>query len=314
MPTGLNAQIGYAVEVTPGTFVTPTKFLEFVPPLGLRQMPTQMKSNAIRANRVLPHAFAVGPSSVEGPVRHELVAESIGTLLRGMIEGTAVTTGAGPYTHTYDFSTEPASMSAQVGLPSSASVHPMSYAGLRVQRWRINVAPGDVFATLEIDWIGKSADIDGTPALASATYPTFTRFTFAHATFTLAGSEVCVDNISLEGTTGYASEHKICTTDAGTPTLFRADKPSVTGSVVTDLAGLTQLGRLVAGTQTALVVAFNAGASAQLTFTGNVFYTGEAPQIQNAGKVKETVAFEFLSATSDAAALTVTLINSDSTP
>jgi hypothetical protein len=313
MPTGLNAQIGYAVEVTPGTFVTPARFLEFVPPLGIRPVPTQRKSNAIRANRTMAHAMAVGPSTVEGPVRHELVAESLGTLLKAMVEATPVTTGSNPYTHVFDWSTDMASISAQVGLPSTASVHPMSYAGLRVQRWRLNVAPGDVFPTLDIDWIGKSADIDGTPALSTATYATFTRFAFTHATFTIAGSEVCVDNISLEGTTGYSSEHKICSTDAGTPTLFRADKASVTGSVVTDLVGLTQLGRLIAGTNTALTVVFNAGASAQLTFAGNVFYTGEAATIQNPGKTKETVAFEFLSGTSDAAALTVTLINSDAT-
>lgn len=312
MPTGLNAQIGYAVEVTPGTFLAPTRFLEFVPPLGLRPMPTQRKSNGIRANRVLAHAFAVGTSTVEGPVRHELVAENLGTILRAAVEATPVTSGAGPYTHVFDFSTDVASISAQVGLPSSSAIHPMSYAGLRVQRWRLNVAPGDVFPTLDIDWIGKSADVDGVPTLTAATYPTFTRFTFAHATFTIAGSEVCVDNIALEGSTGYAMEHKICSTDAGTPNLFRADKPVITGSVVADLANLTQLNRLIAGTQTALTVVFNAGASAQLTFSGNVYYTGEASTIQNPGKVKETVGFEFLSGTSDAAALTVTLINSDS--
>lgn len=314
MATGLNAQIGYAIESTPGTFVAPTKFLEFVPPLGLRQMPTQKKSNGIRANRILGHAFGVGPYTVEGPVTHELVAENLGTLLKGMIEATPVTTGAGPYTHVFDYSTEIASLSGQVGLPSSAAIHPMSYAGLRVRRWTIDVSPGDVFATLGLEFIGKTLDDDGTPALTAATYPTFTRFVFTHAMFQIAGAEVCVDNIHLEGTTGWDGEHKICSADAGSQALFRADKATVTGSVVTDLAGLTQWGRLKAGTQTALSVAFNAGASAQLTFSGNVYYTGEPPTIQSAGKTKETVAFEFLSGTSDAAALTATLINSDSTP
>lgn len=314
MSTGINAQIGYAVEVTPGTFVAPTRFLEFVPPLGLRPVPTQKKSAGIRANRVMPHAVANGPYTIGGPVKHELIAESIGTLLKAMIEGTPVTTGAGPYTHVFDGSTDLASISAQVGLPSLASVHPMSYSGLRATRWRIDVSPGDVYATLEVEWDGKLLDYDGTPALSAATYPTMTRFLFTNATFNIAAAEVCVDNIHLEGTTGYAHEHKVCSTDAGSPNLFRADKAMVTGSVVTDLANLTQFGRLMTGAQTALSVVFNAGASAQLTLAGNVYYTGDASTIQGPGKTKETVAFEFLSGTSDAAAFTATLINTDSTP
>ena len=312
MATGINSQIGYAIEVTPGTFVTPARFLEFVPPLGLKVNPTQKKSMGVRANRVLGHAVGVGPYTVEGPVTHELVAESIGTLLKGMIEATPVTSGAGPYTHVFDFSTEIASLSGQVGLPSTTAVHPMSYSGLRVRRWTIDVSPGDVFARLGLEFIGYKADIDGTPALTAATYATFTRFVFTHATFTLAGAEVCVDNIHLEGSTGWDGEHKICAADAGAQSLFRADKAAVTGNVVTDLAGLTQLNRLINGTQTALVVAFNAGASAQLTFSGNVYYTGEPPTVQSVGKTKETVGFEFIHGTADASALTVTLINSDS--
>jgi len=314
MSTGLNAQIGYAVEATPGTYETVTKFFEFVPPLGLRKITTHTKSRAIRANRILPHAIDLGTYTVEGPVTHELTAETTGILLKAMIEATPVTAGTNPYTHTYDFSTEVASISAQTGLPATAAVHPIGFVGLRCRQWTVTVRPGDTYATLTLDWIGKTVDTDGTPALASASYATFTRFLFTHATVTVAGSEVCVDNFTLTGTTGWGMEHKVCSTDAGAAALFRESKATVTGSFVTDLANLTQLGRLHAGTQAAVVIGFSAGASAALTFTMNAEFVGEMPIIEGEGKTKETVNFEAIHATADASACTAVLTNTDSTP
>jgi hypothetical protein len=312
MPTGTAAQIGYAVESTAGTFVTPTDFFEFVPPLGLVKRQEYVKSRGIRANRVMPHAVTLGKSNIEGPVTHELVAEGIGILLRAMIEGTPTTTGSGPYTHVFDHSTDLASISAQTALPSTSAVHPMSYAGLRVRQWTINVNPGDVYPTLTIEWIGKSLDADGTPSLTSASYASFTRFTFLNATFSIAGSEVCVDNITITGQTGFDMEHKICSTDAGTPNLFRGARAMVTGSAQMDLADLTQFNRYLNGTQAALSLALNAGASAQLTLAGNVFFPEGQAVVSDEGKTKQPIGFEFLSGTNDASALTVTLINGDS--
>jgi len=312
MPTGTAAQIGYSTEVTPGTFVTPTRFLEFVPPLGLVKRQEYVKSRGIRAGRVMPHAVTLGKSNIEGPVTHELTAESIGILLRALIEGTPVTTGAGPYTHVFDHSTDLASISAQTNLPSTSANHPMSYSGLRARSWTLNITPGDVFPTLTIEWIGKTLDADGTPSLTAATYASFTRFTFLNATFTIAGGEVCVDGLTLTGTTGYDMEHKICSTDAGTPNLFRASRASVTGTAQADMADLTQFNRFANGTQTALTVVLNAGVAAQLTFSGNVFYPEGQAIVADEGKTKQPIAFEFLSGPNDASALTVTLINGDS--
>lgn len=312
MPTGTSAQVGYAVESTAGTFVTPTDFFEFVPPLGLLKRQEYVKSRAIRAGRIMPHAKALGRSWVEGTITHELVVENLGSLLRATIEGTAGTTGTNPYTHVFDHSTDLASMSIQTALPSTSAVHPMSYAGCRARGWTLACTPGDVFPTFAIDWIGKSLDHDGTPALTSATYPSFTRFTFTQATFSVAGSEVCIDGITLNGTTGYDMEHKICSTDAGTPNLFRGSRAMVTGTATADMADTTQLVRYLAGTEASLSLVFNAGASAQLTFAGNVYFPEGQGVVANEGKTKQPIGFEFLSGTSDAAALTVTLVNADS--
>jgi hypothetical protein len=78
------------------------------------------------------------------------------------------------------------------------------------------------------------------------------------------------------------------------------------------MADLTQFNRFANGTQTALTVVLNAGAAAQLTFSGNVFYPEGQAIVADEGKTKQPIAFEFLSGTNDASALTVTLINGDS--
>lgn len=315
MSIGLDTQIGYAIENPAGTFTTVTRFFGVVPPLGLREVPTYQPSRAIFAGRRIATPSALGPSRVEGPVTHELTAESTGLLLRAMLEGTPATTGAGPYTHTYDLSTEISSVSAQVGLPSTAAVHPVAYAGLRCREWTITVSPGDVFAYLTLDWIGGAlADYDGTPSLATASFGTLTPLLFSHATLEVASGEIEVDNITLTGTTGWEMEHKISSTSPRAPRTFRANRHVIGGSFVNDFSGTTQLGRHLAGTTASVEVVFAASTSKSLTFTMTCEFPGEMPTVQNEGKTKETVAFNAVHASSDASAFTAELINSDATP
>lgn len=313
---GLDGQIGYGIETTPGTPVTVTRFLPFVPPLGLREVPNYAPSRAIGASRRTSRPSALGPSNINGPVTHEFYAEGTGLLLQAILDGTPATTGSDPYTHTYDFGAEIKSVSAQVGLPSLAATHPVSYAGLRARQWTLTVRPGDVYAYLTIDWIGGAlADTDGTPSLASASFPaTLTPLLFSHGATTLAGSAIDIDSITITGTTGWTSEPKISATSPRAPRVFRGGRDLIGGSFVYDMANMTHLGRHLAGTQAALVFALTAAAGKSCTFTMNCEFPGDMPTIQNEGKTKETVRFNCVHASSDASALTVALVNSDSAP
>jgi hypothetical protein len=314
MANGLDTTIGYAVEVTDGTFVTPTDWLEVLPPLGLRKQQNYEVSRGLRGGRRLKTGKVLGAHWIEGPVTHELVAESIGILFRAMIDATPATTGAGPYQHVYTFSTtDPASLSIQEGLPSTSAIHPISYAGMRVRSWTIRCDPGSVFPTLTIEWIGKSADTDGTPTITTATYPTFTRFSFIHGAFSLAASPLCIDSFEITCDMGLTNAPRICAADAGGPNLTYQTRPSITGTAITDFTDMTQLNRYLAGTEAAVSMTFNAGASAILTLAGNAMFPGEFPRVENEGTVKIPIPFEFLSSTSDAAAFTATLTNSDAT-
>jgi hypothetical protein len=76
---------------------------------------------------------------------------------------------------------------------------------------------------------------------------------------------------------------------------------------------LTALNRFINGTEAALVLTFNAGASAQTTFTMNVRFDGEDPDL-GAELLEQPLSFKAVSSTSDAAALTVAVVNADATP
>jgi hypothetical protein len=314
MANGLDTSIGYAVEVTDGTFVTPTDWFEVLPPLGIGKRQNYHTSRGLRSGRRLKTGKVLGAHWIDGPIGHELVAEGIGILFRGMIDPTPATTGAGPYQHVFTFSTtDPATLSIQEGLPSLTAVHPISYAGCRVSKWTIRCNPGSVFPELILEFLGKSADVDGTPSLTTPTYPTFTRFSFIHGVPLLAGSALCADSFEITCDMGLTNQPRICAADAGGPNLLYQTKPTITGSFTTDMADMTQLNRHLNGTEAAVSMSFNAGASAILTLAGNAMFTGEFPRVENEGYTKQGIPFEFMSGTSDAAAFTATLTNTDAT-
>ena len=305
MSTGLNAQIGYNVESTPGTYTTVDTFFEFVPPLGLTKTVNRVKSNGIRANRVMSHEITDGPWSIGGPVTHELVAESTGLLMEATIDGDPATTGDGPYAHVFQMG-DVNSICAQVGLPSTSAVHPVQFAGMKAAGWSLTNDANGVHPLFTVDWLATTIDYDGTPSLATASYASFTRFAFTQAVLSVASTAVCMDSFSLAGTTGYVQEFRNCG-----PVNFRNDKPTVQGSAVVDLANLAQWGRLDADTEAAVSITYTSG-TASLVFAGNVAFMGSLATVQDTGKTKETVEFEFTSITSDAAAFTATLTNADS--
>ncbi len=307
MAIGLDSQIGYAVEGTPGTYETVTRFLEFRTPLGLSPRQRYQESQGIRAGRKLASGVSLAESWVEGPVTHELVAESIGILFEACIDSSPTTTGSDPYEHVFEAGADLASLSAQWALPSTSALHPVTAAGLRARSWEITNDASGVHPLLTIDWIGELIDVDGTPSLASASYADFTRFVFQQLVIDVGGSEICVDNVTLNGTTGIASEFKNCGVS-----IFRNERPTFGGSFENDLANLTQLGRHLAGTQVAVSATWTNGSSAILEASGTAYFPGEAPTIDSFGKTKETVEFVFFDDAADADAFSLTLTNGDS--
>jgi len=299
-----------AIETTKNTRATPTVALPFVQE-NMTGGPEQKKSKALRAGRRMPHKFSAGVKLWGGQFNMELQSESIGKLLRLMF-GTVNTTGAGPFTHTYTIGDLP-SGTFQKGIPQADSdtVDPYDYLGGMCRSWSLEVNPANTYVNLMLDLAFYDELLNQT--LATPTYAAGTSLLFTHGSLTVAGSALCFDTLTLNGDNGLRVAHKVCAADAGRPTITEQNERVYGGTFTADYEGLTQYQRFVNGTEGALVLAFSAGASASLTLTGNVRYTGTTPVVTGPEVVKQPAPFEFMHATADASALAPVLINTDAT-
>jgi hypothetical protein len=154
--TGIDAQIGYALESTVGTPVTVTAFVPLVSET-LMQERARLESAGIIAGRTVlaSQSWNGGDITVSGSVQHELYNRGLGKLFTAMF-GSVATTGAGPYTHTFtpgDLTGD--ALTVQVGRPATnGTTYPFTYAGMKVQSWEIACSAGEI-ATLGMDLVGQ---------------------------------------------------------------------------------------------------------------------------------------------------------------
>src|SRR5215831_19140768 len=127
LASGLAAQIGYGEESVVGTYLAPTRFLEFNDEsLALDQQ--LIKSSGLRAaNRMLrTDREAKGRRTVAGTVNHEIQSKGFGLLLKHMHGKAAVittpATGTLTRDQTFDGLGDPTglSMTVQKGVPDNS--------------------------------------------------------------------------------------------------------------------------------------------------------------------------------------------------
>jgi hypothetical protein len=153
--TGIDAQIGYALESTVGTPVTVTAFLPLVSESLMQESGRLESAGIIAGRRVLAsQQWNGGDITVSGSVQHELYNRGLGKLFTAMF-GSVATTGAGPYTHTFtpgDLTGD--ALTIQVGRPATdGTTYPFTYAGMKVASWEIACSAGEI-ATLGMDVVG----------------------------------------------------------------------------------------------------------------------------------------------------------------
>ncbi|MDX3162438.1 phage tail tube protein [Streptomyces scabiei] len=183
--SGLGAQLGIAAEVSYGTYVAPTKFIEFTKE-GLQLKKTTAQSAGIASGRLLPLSArrVLTRQEVQGSIDFEVTNKSMG-LLHQALMGTAVTpvqqaaTAAYLQTHTLA-SVAGKSLSIQKGVPlTTGTVTDKSFVGCKVTSGEFSCAFGEMLAaTFEFD--GK--DCDEAQTLAAASYPSMSPFHFGQMT------------------------------------------------------------------------------------------------------------------------------------
>ena len=229
--TGIDAQIGYALESTVGTPTTVTAFLPLVSET-LSQDITRLESTGIIAGRrvLTSQQYNGGDITVSGSVQHELYNRGLGKLFTAMF-GAVTTTGAGPYTHTFtpgDLTGD--ALTVQVGRPATdGTTYPFTYAGMKVASFEIACAAGEI-ATLGMDLVG-SREIDFRTVTDGVTTSGSAAITSASASFNASD----VGN-PISGT-GIPAATTILSVTSSTAATLSANA-TVTGTGVTFTLGL----------------------------------------------------------------------------
>lgn len=180
--SGLGAQVGIAPEVTYGTYVAPTKFIEFTKE-SLTLKKTTAQSAGIAAGRLvaLSSRRVVTQRQASGSLEMEVTTKGMGVLLQTLM-GTSVTPVQQATTDAYLqehilADTAGKSLTIQKGVPlTTGTVTRKNFTGCKVISAEFSCEVGGMLtASFEID----SKDCEETSVLAVATYPTMAPFHFA---------------------------------------------------------------------------------------------------------------------------------------
>ncbi|MGW3427494.1 phage tail tube protein [Streptomyces melanosporofaciens] len=179
--SGLGAQLGIAPETTYGTFVAPTKFIEFTKE-SLVLKKTTAQSAGIAAGRLLALSSrrVLTRKEVSGSIDLEICNKQMGVLIQALM-GTSVTPvqqGAGPaYLQTHTLAdTAGKSLTIQKGVPlTTGAVTDKSFLGCKVTSGEFSCEVGGML-TGSFEFDGK--DCDEAQTLATASYPAMSPFHF----------------------------------------------------------------------------------------------------------------------------------------
>jgi hypothetical protein len=314
MATGLDSQFGFTPETTVGTRIAPATFLPLVSE-NIKYNRERLVSKGMRAGRRTQGLWRPGRGWVDGGFTIELAPQSTGKLFR-WCTGAVSTSGAGPYTHVFTNGTlDDRALTIQVGKPDrDGTVRPFDYIGCMCTGYQIGLKVGE-YAMFNPSVYGMQEDLS--QSLASAAYPTtYTPFTYISGALSIAGAEYEIDDAMITAALNLATgRHKITGTSPDRP---KASKESgfrqIGGTLNGDYISNVAYQRFVNGTEAALSLVMTDGAAASLTIAGNVRFDGDTPNVAGPMMLKQALPFVFTSLTSDAAAFTMTLVNSDATP
>jgi hypothetical protein len=309
--SNLSAQIGFGVEVTPGTRVAPTRFLPLLSE-DLTLSVAELVSQGIRSGRRTDAIIRQGKKEVSGGVQIECAPQGIVLLLRNAL-GAATVSGAGPYTHTITpGNLDDDTFSAQIVLDDDAGTDFVrDYTGLTVTDWSLEASVDD-YLKLGLSLYGMQELAINTNTRAAASYPSgFLPLVFTEQSVTIGGSSQPVHGFRVGGANNVQTGRHRIRASAWPLQAKEQGRRQYTGEVTMDLSGVTQYNRFVNGTEAALVFTCTQSTHS-LTVTMNVWFGGTTPTVSGPeGRQTITAPFRVLHATSDASALQIVVVNGD---
>lgn len=199
--SGIAGSLGVAPEVTYGTYVAPTKFLE-VNKVGLKKVKNIKQGGGLASGRFAQRGSrrVVTTNAAAGDIEMEVPNKGFGLILQALM-GTTVTpvqqTTTPAYLQTHTLADNIGKMlTAQVGVPDLAgTVRPYTYLGCKVMAAEFSCGVDDLLMTkVTLD----SRQVVESQTLAAPSYPTgllprsFPEMGFKWGTF---GSEVAIQGV-----------------------------------------------------------------------------------------------------------------------
>jgi hypothetical protein len=283
--SGLGAQVGIAAESAYGTYVAPTKFIEFTKESILLKK-TTAQSMGIAAGRLLAMSSrrVVTQRQAAGSLDMEVTTKAMGILLQTLM-GTTVTpvqqatTDAYLQTHLL-VDTAGKSLTIQKGVPlTTGVVTRKNFLGCKIVSAEFSCEVGGMLtASFEID----SKDCEETSVLATASYPTMAPFHFGQMSLKTGpyGTEVARDGIrkvSIKIERPMATERFYAGASGTKAEPISNDQVKVTGSIEMDYVDNVLDNLHTSDAATSLVWAFT---GAEIAPTYNERLTVKLPAIR----------------------------------
>lgn len=310
---GLSGQAMIAEESTWGTAVTVTRAYEILGENIKGGEPERIESEGIRADQrvIRSDDWTPGTKRVSGPIKFELSTKNVALLLKHALGGLS-TSGAGPYTHTLTPGTLTGKgLTIQVGRPSSdGTVQPFTFNGCKVTSWELEFEL-DQIVKLTLEVVGKD-QTTGT-ALATASYTASNNlFAFTHGALTIAGSAVKVKAGTIRGENPLNTD-RLFLGDTTINEPIENGRREYTFDLETEFESLTALGRVTAGTEAALVLAFTRSTDS-VTFTANARFDEGMPALEGFDVLEQPLSGKLVATGADSTALSIAVVSSEATP
>ncbi|MGX4657104.1 phage tail tube protein [Micromonospora sp. SCSIO 07396] len=197
--SGLGSSFGMAPEVTYGTYVAPTRFLEGTAQLRKRKQTYQ--GGGLAAGRYVQPGGRryVTTKGANGTVSMGVYSKGLGLLLNGLLGGTVAPVQQGAtaaYLQTHAMADPYGKFyTMQSGVPDlGGTVRPYTFLGCQIMAAEFSCEVG---GGLTVQWTVEARDVSEGQTLAAPSYPVVNEFHFAQAALKVGtyGAEAQVDGV-----------------------------------------------------------------------------------------------------------------------
>lgn len=328
IPSGLSGQFGYKAETTWGTIVTVDRFFQLVDESVKTEVERLESASIIAGARVLRSSqWSPALKRSEGDVGMELFDGQLGLFFHHAMGSVSSSGTTAPFTHVFNVGDLTGKgLTLQFGRPTrTGTVVPFTYGGAKIQSWQIGIATGEI-ATFGITVIAQTETTsltatNGPTALAVASYDTTIRpMNFVYGSLTLGGSELCVRSATISGENNLDTD-RVCLGQDVIDQPLEADLREYMAEMEVEFGAnggpneLELYNRYINGEEALLVLRLeNSLATKSLTIQGNVRTDGETPNISGKEMLVYNLSMKFVGTGSDASAIKLTYVTSDSIP